>query len=124
MFDGAAAERESSLALATLVEIEHAGWSYRRGSITRVEQRASARLVAYLARRMHIPIDRRHIIGHADVRHPSGRGWGGVDHHTDPGPYWNWSRYLRLVRHFAKNPQRPRFRRVVPSTGCAETRSW
>jgi N-acetyl-anhydromuramyl-L-alanine amidase AmpD len=99
---------------ARSIGIEHAGWSYRRGSITRAEYRASARLVAYLARRMQIPIDRRHVIGHAQVRHPSGRGWGGVGHHTDPGPYWNWERYLRLVRHFARNPQRPRFRRVRP----------
>ena len=100
---------------ARSVGVEHAGWSYRPGSITRAEYRSSARLVAYLARRMHIPIDRRHILGHAEVRSPGGRGWGGFDHHTDPGPYWNWPRYLRLVRHFARNPERPRFRRVVPA---------
>ena len=46
---------------------------------------ASARLVAYLAARAGMPVDRRHVIGHAEVPHPSGRGVGGVDHHTDPG---------------------------------------
>ena len=107
---------------ARSIGIEHAGWSYRRGSITRAEYRSSARLVAYLARRMHIPIDRRHIIGHAEIRHPSGRGWGGVDHHTDPGPYWNWARYLRLVRFFATHPQRPRFRVVRPLRPAFATR--
>ncbi|HSL64298.1 MAG TPA: N-acetylmuramoyl-L-alanine amidase [Gaiellaceae bacterium] len=94
--------------------IEHEGWTYRRGSITGAEYRASARLVAYLASRMGIPIDRRHVIGHAEVRHPSGRGWGGAGHHTDPGPYWDWDRYLRLVRRYAREPQRPRFLRVTP----------
>jgi hypothetical protein len=26
---------------------------------------------------------------------------GGIDHHTDPGSYWNWTHYLHLVRQFA-----------------------
>ncbi len=94
--------------------VEHEGWTYRKGSITDAEYRASARLVAYLATEMEIPIDRRHIIGHAEVRHPGGRGWGGVGHHTDPGPHWNWDRYLRLVRRFAEDPQRPKYLRVKP----------
>ena len=47
-----------------------------------------------------MPIDRKHLIGHADV--PDGRGGrGGSSHHTDPGPHWNWARYLRLVRSYA-----------------------
>ena len=37
-----------------------------------------------------MPIDRKHLIGHADV--PDGRGGrGGSSHHTDPGPHWNWA---------------------------------
>ena len=54
-------------------------------------------------RRYDIPIDRQHIIGHADVPDPSHPGeLGGSDHHTDPGPYWKWGYYLRLVRRYAR----------------------
>ena len=47
-----------------------------------------------------MPIDRKHIIGHAQVPAPGG-GRGGSSHHTDPGPHWNWRRYIRLVRRYA-----------------------
>ena len=47
-----------------------------------------------------LPIDREHIIGHADVPGPRG-GKGGASHHTDPGPHWNWRHYLALVRRYA-----------------------
>jgi len=98
--------------------IEHEGWTYRRGSITEAEYHSSARLVAYLAGRMGIPIDRRHIIGHNQVGHPfvAGRR-GGADGHTDPGPHWRWRYYLSLVRRYAKDAQRPDFIRIrtVPS---------
>ncbi len=47
-----------------------------------------------------MPIDRKHIIGHAEVPAPGG-GRGGSSHHTDPGPHWNWRRYIRLVRRYA-----------------------
>ena len=30
-----------------------------------------------------------------------GGGVGGSGHHTDPGPHWNWRRYLALVRRYA-----------------------
>jgi N-acetyl-anhydromuramyl-L-alanine amidase AmpD len=81
------------------IGIEHVGYADSRAGFTRAEYRASAHLVAWLCRRYRIPADRRHIIGHAQVpdpRHP-GR-YGGVSHHHDPGPYWRWSYYLRLVR--------------------------
>jgi N-acetyl-anhydromuramyl-L-alanine amidase AmpD len=99
------------------IGIEHEGWTYRRGSITEREYRASARLVAYLAHRMRIPIDRRHIIGHWDVRNPVTGRRGGIDGHTDPGPYWRWRHYISLVRRYAKAARRPRFVRIrtVPS---------
>jgi hypothetical protein len=47
-----------------------------------------------------MPIDRQHFIGHAEVPGPSG-GRGGASGHTDPGPRWNWNRYLKLVRAYA-----------------------
>lgn len=89
------------------IGIEHEGWAFRRGSFTDAEYRASAQLVGYLARRAGIPIDRKHIIGHNEVPDPSGGGYGGADRHRDPGPYWNWRRYMALVRRYAKDPQKP-----------------
>ena len=92
------------------IGIEHEGWANRPGSYTPAEYRASAKLVAYLAHRWGVPIDRRHIIGHAEVPDPYHRGrFGGASHHTDPGPHWNWVSYMRLVRWYAAHPVRPQF---------------
>jgi N-acetylmuramoyl-L-alanine amidase/Bacterial Ig domain len=92
------------------IGIEHEGWADRPGSYTRAEYQASAKLVAYLAHRWGIPLDRRHIIGHAEVPDPFHRGrYGGASHHTDPGPNWDWAYYMRLVHWYASHPARPRF---------------
>jgi len=91
------------------IGIEHEGWAGRR-AYTKAEYRASAQLVAYLANRWGIPVDREHIIGHAEVPDPYHRGrFGGVSHHTDPGPYWNWGHYMTLVRWYSAHPVLPTF---------------
>jgi N-acetyl-anhydromuramyl-L-alanine amidase AmpD len=91
------------------IGIEHEGWAGKR-AYTEAEYRASAELVAYLAHRWSIPIDRSHIIGHYQVPDPYHRGlFGGVSHHTDPGPYWNWAHYMNLVRYYAAHPVLPTF---------------
>ena len=82
------------------IGIEHEGFTYGPGGFTDEQYRASARLAGWIARRSLLPIDRKHLIGHADVPSPGG-GRGGASHHTDPGPHWNWKRYLRLVRRYA-----------------------
>jgi hypothetical protein len=82
------------------VGIEHEGYTYAAGGFTDAQYRSSARLAAWIARRSLMPIDREHVIGHAEVPAPGG-GRGGSSHHTDPGPHWNWSRYIRLVRRYA-----------------------
>ena len=84
------------------VGIEHEGITDDPAGFTAAEYRASARLAAWLARRSLIPIDRAHLIGHSQVPDPFEPGtFGGSDHHTDPGGYWDWKLYLRLVRHYA-----------------------
>jgi hypothetical protein len=84
------------------IGIEHIGETDDPAGFTAAEYRASAQLVAWLARRYRIPINRRHIIGHAEVPDPFHPGaLGGSDHHTDPGTYWRWGYYLKLVRKFA-----------------------
>jgi hypothetical protein len=84
------------------VGVEHEGFTYDPAGFTPAQYRASARLVAWIARRSLLPIDREHIIGHAQVPAPGG-GRGGSGHHTDPGPHWQWQRYLRLVRAYARS---------------------
>jgi hypothetical protein len=82
------------------VGIEHEGFTYGPGGFTDAQYDRSARLTAWLARRSLMPIDRKHIIGHAEVPGPRG-GRGGASGHTDPGPNWRWGRYLDLVRRYA-----------------------
>jgi N-acetylmuramoyl-L-alanine amidase len=98
------------------IGIEHEGMTYDPVGFTDRQYERSARLAAYIARRTLMPIDRRHLIGHHEVPAPNGSGRGGASHHTDPGPYWNWGRYLKLVRRYAfpKPPVRLRVNAVVP----------
>ncbi|GHF50005.1 N-acetylmuramoyl-L-alanine amidase [Streptomyces mashuensis] len=71
------------------IGIEHEGFVDRPAGFTDALYAASARLTAGICARYRIPVDRGHIVGHVEVP--------GTDH-TDPGPHWDWERYLRLVR--------------------------
>ncbi|MET9295701.1 N-acetylmuramoyl-L-alanine amidase [Streptomyces sp. NPDC003077] len=77
------------------IGIEHEGFVDRPESFTDAMYAASARLTAGICRRYGFPADREHIVGHVEVP--------GTDH-TDPGPHWDWERYLRLVREELKRP--------------------
>src|SRR5581483_7078893 len=88
--------------------IEHEGFTNVDGTLTDPEYRASAQLVASLTRRYRIPVDRRHIIGHDQVPDPFHAGrFGGWAHHTDPGAYFDWSRYLGYVRDYRAGREPP-----------------
>ena len=90
------------------IGVEHEGYVDDPAGFTAKQYRASARLVAYIARRALMPIDRRHIIGHSEVPNPFDPSQrGGSDAHSDPGSSWNWAAYLRLVRRYA-TPPRPK----------------
>ncbi|GGU99333.1 N-acetylmuramoyl-L-alanine amidase [Streptomyces spectabilis] len=79
------------------VGIEHEGFVDKKASFTDAMYASSARLTAGICERYDIPVDREHIIGHVEV--------DGTDH-TDPGPHWDWDRYLRLVRRARDRPAR------------------
>ncbi|MFD8388842.1 N-acetylmuramoyl-L-alanine amidase [Streptomyces sp. NPDC059680] len=70
------------------IGIEHEGWVDQPGYFTNALYEGSAKLTAAICETYGIPKDREHIIGHYQVP--------GTDH-TDPGAYWDWVRYLRLV---------------------------
>lgn len=91
----------------------HAGnWEYNAHSIgyemegyieepnkwfTDAAYKSAAKLTAYICDKYGIPKDRAHIIGHNEVPGcPTGNG-GGSSCHTDPGPGWNWDKFMALV---------------------------
>jgi len=77
------------------IGIEHAGFAWTPGLYTTAEYNASAAISASICSRYGVPMDRMHVIGHNEVPDPNNPGlFGGTDHHTDPGPYWDWSYYL------------------------------
>lgn len=97
--DGAVAQtvREEDIAYhaanyaynATSIGIEHEGFVNDPSYFTDAMYRSSAQLAAYLVEKYEIPINRNHIVGHSEVPGAT---------HTDPGPYWDWDRYLSLIR--------------------------
>jgi N-acetyl-anhydromuramyl-L-alanine amidase AmpD len=70
------------------VGIEHEGWVDEPEWFTTTMYRRSAELTAYLCESYGIPRTRAHIIGHNEVPGAT---------HTDPGPLWDWDRYLAAV---------------------------
>ncbi len=80
------------------IGIEHEGFAaHPQQWYTDTMLQASAQLVADICRRYGIPVDRQHIIGHAEVPSEDGTHFGGNDYHTDPGAGWPWDRYMQMV---------------------------
>jgi len=107
------------------IGIEHEGFLAQGGAwYTEALYRSSAELVRYLAKKYDIPMDRGHIIGHDNV--PGLRTATIKGMHVDPGPYWDWARYFKLLGHPLRGNGghgmvmiRPDYgRNVVPYTGC------
>jgi len=91
---------------AYAVGIEHAGHA-KHDEYTDAEYRGSAKLAADIAARHGIPIDAQHIVGHSQVPRvdevlaPCSRTstiCGGHNVHDDPGPFWDWAKYMDLVK--------------------------
>lgn len=91
----------------TSIGIEHEGYVDDATSFTDAMYRSSAKLTAHLAHKYGIPVDRRHIIGHDEVPNPRKPGWyGGVNGHRDPGPHFDWERYMSYIYAFLDGPPR------------------
>ena len=102
----------------TSIGIEHEGFVSDSSWFTKAMYRSSAQLAAYLCNKYGIPKDRSHVIGHNEVPDPYNPGqYGGAGHHTDPGGYWDWTRYMGYVEYYAGTtvppppPPKPRRRR-------------
>ncbi|MCM2579237.1 N-acetylmuramoyl-L-alanine amidase [Streptomyces meridianus] len=81
---------------AKSIGLEHEGFLVAPDAwYTEAMYRASSRLVRYLAAKYDIPLDRQHILGHDNVPGPTAVNIPAM--HTDPGPYWDWDHYFRLL---------------------------
>ncbi len=78
------------------INIEQEGFAAQGATwYTEALYRSSARLVAYLAARFNIPLDRAHILGHDALPGPIASYTAGM--HWDPGPFWDWAHYMELM---------------------------
>jgi Negative regulator of beta-lactamase expression len=77
------------------IGIEHAGYDatgYKWYNATLYL--ASAYLTAYLLNKYRIPLDHDHILSHGTI--PAPKLTLGPNH-VDPGPYWLWDNYFKLI---------------------------
>jgi len=78
------------------INIEHEGYA-ETGSTwyTDAMYQSSAKLVQYLSATYGVPMDREHIIGHDQV--PTLKTSLMAGQHYDPGPFWNWNKYMNYM---------------------------
>lgn len=81
---------------ADTIGIENEGFARRNGWTT-AQYEALARLVRALCDKYRIPKDRRHILAHSEL---DGR------RRNDPGRYFDWTRFMALVRGSSAGPTR------------------
>ncbi|MEU8272170.1 N-acetylmuramoyl-L-alanine amidase [Sphaerisporangium sp. NPDC049002] len=70
------------------IGIEHEGYVSDASWFTDAMYRSSAALTRAICDNYGIPKDRSHIIGHSQVPGAT---------HTDPGAYWDWTKYMQYV---------------------------
>lgn len=78
------------------IGIEHVGHAATGGTdYTQAMYESSAKLVKYLADKYDMPLDREHVLGHDNIPAQKTASIAGM--HTDPGSFWNWQKYMRLL---------------------------
>jgi len=70
------------------IGIEHEGFVDQPQWFTDEMYRGSAALVRHIADTWGIALDRQHIKGHVEYPNQT---------HTDPGPHWDWNRYMSYI---------------------------
>ncbi len=84
---------------------EHEGFASNPAWYTDAMYSASAALTRHIADKFAYAKDRNHIVGHNEWQNAGWRTWAsanlGIDPscntHTDPGPYWDWNKYMGMV---------------------------
>lgn len=78
------------------IGIEHVGHAATGSTdYTPAMYKSSAKLVKWLADKYDVPEGRQHVPGHDNI--PPTTTAALADMHYDPGPYWNWQKYMSLA---------------------------
>jgi N-acetyl-anhydromuramyl-L-alanine amidase AmpD len=78
------------------IGLEHEGFAAQGAAwYTESLYQNSARLVRHLSRTYGVQLDRAHVIGHDQVPGILPPNVAGM--HWDPGPYWDWEHYFKLL---------------------------
>jgi N-acetyl-anhydromuramyl-L-alanine amidase AmpD len=78
------------------IGIEHEGYAvYGATWYTQAQYQVTADLVRWLSAQYGIPLDRQHVIGHDGVPGPADGYVAGM--HWDPGPYWDWNKFMGML---------------------------
>lgn len=100
------------------IGIEHAGvdaTGYRWYNAA--EYLASAKLTAYLLKKYKLPLSHERIVSHGTIPSPSATGH---PNHVDPGPYWLWDYYFKLIHQqgvpFPTQPATPHILMLHPAS--------
>ncbi len=96
---------------------EHEGFASNPAWYTTAMYNASGTLTQSKANKYGIAKDRNHIIAHGQkgfsgwVSWAQSAGysysWATCNTHTDPGPYWNWTTFMNVVKGTAATPSAP-----------------
>ncbi len=86
---GSGGKYESRVLNENSIGIEHGGYVDDPKFPSKKQYLTSAALTRYLCEKYDIPIDRRHIVGHEEIKSAKG----------DPGPNWDWDYFMNLVKH-------------------------
>lgn len=101
------------------IGIEHSGWVANNDTSTACYNESAIETksaVNYYG----VRVSRSYIIAHSEVPGCSNPGGGGVNCHTDPGRYWNWTYYMNQIA--ATSPTQPVYpRRTTTATGSRWT---
>jgi len=99
------------------VGTEHEGFVSNPAWFTDTMYKASAALHKHVAERFGIAKDRNHIIAHGQKSSSAWRSWMynqgysssfvNCNSHTDPGPYWNWTHFMNLIKGTSSTPSGP-----------------
>ncbi len=94
---------------------EHEGFSSNPAWYTDAMYTSTIGLQKHLIEKAGKPKDRNHIIGHGQKSYPGWSTWVYANYafsptcnsHTDPGPYWNWTRLMDGIKGTAATPSAP-----------------
>lgn len=84
---------------------EHEGFASNPAWYTDAQYNASAPLTKSKCEKYGFAKDRNHIVAHGEWQNAAWRSYAsanfGIDpwcqSHTDPGPYWDWNKYMNLI---------------------------